>query len=229
MTKILVIEDDVEINNLIKETLIKDGYQVTCAYSGTEGRLILKDQNFDLILLDLMLPGVSGESLLKEIHQELDLPIIVVSAKGEIEGKVQVLESGADDYLVKPFDLKELLARVQTCLRRSKAHRGVIDSTIYQHDGLKFDPINQVISYQDQEIILTPQERKILEILLKHPQKIFTKNELFELAWQDYYVGEDNTINVHISNLRRKLMKHTGKEFIETVWGIGFRLAKPSL
>lgn len=228
MVRILLIEDDEQINQLLVESLSKQAYQVVAAYSGTEGRMLLAQQKFDLILLDLMLPGLSGEDLLLEIRQSFATPVIVISAKTSIDDKVNVLELGADDYLVKPFDLKELAARIRVCLKRQRQYHP-LDDKIYQHRGLSYHSKTQLLSYHDHEIQLTPQERKLIVLFLKHPQKIFTKQELFNSAWDDDYLADDKTINVHISNLRRRLMQQTGQEWIETVWGVGFRLLPTSL
>ncbi|UPQ86454.1 response regulator transcription factor [Ignavigranum ruoffiae] len=228
MARILLIEDDVQINQLLVESLSKQGYQVVSAFSGTEGRMILAQETFDLILLDLMLPGLSGEDLLSEIRQTFAIPVIVISAKSSVDDKVKLLEHGADDYLVKPFDLKELAARIRVCLKR-QYQNPALDEKVYQYQGLSYHPKTQLLTYQDQEIQLTPQERKLLVLFLKHPQKIFTKQELFTSAWEEDYYADDKTIHVHISNLRRRLLQQTGQEWIETVWGVGFRLLPTSL
>lgn len=229
MVSILLVEDDQEINNMLVEFLSQHEFKVTPAYSGTEGRLWIKSEAFDLVLLDLMLPGLSGEELLVEIRKISQVPVIVLSAKGQIESKVQVLRMGADDYMVKPFNLQELLARIQVCLKRNQIQAQTINQPIvYQLGGLSYNEETQVIAFQGQEIHLTAQERLILALLLKQPKKIFTKRELIELAWQDYYEGDDKTLNVHISNIRKKLTKVSQEDWIETVWGIGYRLKKQS-
>lgn len=224
MSKILVIEDNPDIHALLKESLEKDGYQVASAYSGTEADLLLKDQAFDLILLDLMLPGLTGEELLLKIREKSQVPIIVMSAKDAIDSKVEVLKSGADDYMVKPFDLKEVLARIQVQLKRREREAYQAGARVHVVGGLAYDPVNQLLTYQDQELDLTRQEARILALFLQHPKKIFTKQEIYEAAWDDFYMGEDKTINVHVSNIRKKLSQQTGFAWIETVWGVGFRL-----
>lgn len=223
MTKILIVEDDVPINELLRETLLKAGYQVSAAFSGSEGKLLVTHESFDLILLDLMLPGMTGEELLQVIRQEDQVPVIVISAKGEIDEKVDLLQMGADDYLVKPFDLKELLARIQVCLKRRGPQLENLTS-ILTYQGLSYDLETNIVSYNGSEVSLTPQERKILELLMKDPKKIYSKLEIYEYAWGGTYLAEDKTLNVHMSHLRKKLNAITGQEWIQTVWGIGFRL-----
>ena len=175
-----------------------------------------------------MLPGLSGEDLLSEIRQTFAIPVIVISAKSSVDDKVKLLEHGADDYLVKPFDLKELAARIHVCLKRQYQNPAP-NEQVYQYQGLSYHLKTQLLTYQEHEIQLTPQERKLLVLFLKHPQKIFTKQELFTSAWEEDYYADDKTIHVHISNLRRRLLNQTGQEWIETVWGVGFRLLPTSL
>lgn len=224
MAEILLIEDDLEINNMLVEALTLNGFEVTAAYSGTEGQLLIKQQEFDLILLDLMLPGLTGEDLLKEIRLRSQTPVLIISAKEQIDEKVELLQSGADDYLVKPFNLKELIARIQILLKRSGGRSEKINVSIYDYHGLVYNSQTKALTYQDQELQLTPQERLILSLLLQQPEKIFTKLEIYEHAWGGTYLAEDKTLTVHMSNLRKKLDQATGKTWIETIWGIGFRL-----
>lgn len=223
MGKILIIEDNPDIHRLAEEALVKNGFETQSAYSGTEGQLLLGMEDFDLILLDLMLPGLSGEDLLKDIRSKSNIPIIVMSAKDAIDSKVEVLESGADDYIVKPFDLKELIARIQVQLKK-KGTLEAAPSTLYQLGDLVFDEEAGTLSFAGRELSLTRQESRILECFLKQPKKIFSKEEIYTVAWEDFYIGADKTINVHISNMRKKLLEQTGKEWIQTVWGVGFRL-----
>ena len=204
MTKILLIEDDATINGLIQEFLQDKGCCCTPAYSGTEGRLLVDMEKFELILLDLMIPGMSGQDLLEYIRAGLQTPVIVLSARTALEDKVELLGMGADDYLTKPFELEELWARIQVQLRRTQGT----------------PPSGQL------PVELTSHEMGILELLIKHPKKVFTKQEIFEVVWQQEYFIEDKTIHVHISNIRAKLKKTETDHYIQTVWGIGFKLGE---
>lgn len=229
MSKILIIEDEESINQLLKETLIKDNHQCVQAYSGTEGLLCMKDQDFDLVLLDFMLPGLKGDKVLAEIKRQYSIPVIIVSAIDEMDKKIDLLTLGAEDYITKPFDIKELKARVAVQLRRLEQGGQVITSKAgkrLQHKQLELVEDTYQVFVGEKEISLTRQEFKIVELLLRHPDKVFTKQEIYEFAWDDFYIGEDKTINVHISNIRSKIKKITDEEYIETVWGIGFKLAK---
>ena len=223
MDSIIIIEDNVEINNLIKETLEKQGYVCTQAFSGTEGILHMKISQFDLIILDLMLPGLTGEKFIEKIREINDIPILVASAKESINSKIDCLDLGADDYLVKPFDINELKARVDALIRRSKK---ATTSNKVSYKGVLLNKELFGVSVDGQLLNLTKQEYKIIKLLMENPNKVFTKQDLYEYAWEDYYMGEDKTINVHISNIRKKLKEVIEEELIETVWGIGFKLKK---
>lgn len=218
---ILIIEDSIEINNLIKETLDKEGYICTQAFSGTEGRMCIKMNSYSLIILDLMLPGLTGEEFVERIRKTNDVPVLVVSAKTSIESKVELLSIGADDYLIKPFDIKELKARVEALIRRSQIS---LDSDNISYKGITLDRELYDVVIDDKPLNLTKQEYRIMELLMRHPKKVFTKQEIYEYAWGDYYIGEDKMINVHISNIRKKIREFTQEEFIETIWGIGFKI-----
>ncbi len=222
MEKILIVEDDNNINQMIYETFTKAGYSCTSAYSGTEALLRIESGEFGLIILDLMLPGMSGDEVLKNIRKKSSVPVIVLSAKDELDTKVDLLTLGANDYMTKPFELKELEARALVQLRDNKTTH---DGEIIEFNQLKYDLQKKQVSINGKNIPLTVHELKILELLLRHPGQVFSKNEIYEYAWDDYYIGEDKTINVHISNIRQKIKKVTDAEYIETVWGLGFKLA----
>ncbi|MCQ2515248.1 MAG: response regulator transcription factor [Saccharofermentans sp.] len=228
--RILIVEDDDSINNLITVALSKQGYNCTQAYSGTEGLLNFKNGEFDLVCLDLMMPGMDGASLTKAIRESSNVPIIVVSAKSSVDSKVDLLKMGADDFVGKPFELKELIARVEVQLRRSNndATTAADDSSkgIIEFKDLVLNLDTYDVTVKGEEVGLTRQEYKILELFLKNPNKVFSKQEIYEYAWNDIYIGEDKTINVHISNMRTKLKKISDEDYIDTIWGIGFRLAK---
>lgn len=222
--KILIIEDDADINNLIFESLTKNGYTCLQAFSGTEALLCLEREAFSLVIMDLMLPGISGEDLFPKLKNLQNIPVIVVSAKDSLDSKINLLTSGAEDYITKPFEIPELVARVDVQIRRfSKSEERLKQ---LQYKGLVLDQGSFMASVNGEEIVLTKHEFKILELLLSHPNKVFSKQDIYDYAWDDIYIGEDKTINVHISNIRKKLKEVSSEEYIETVWGIGFRLAR---
>ncbi len=222
MSRILIIEDDVNINEMLQEAFEKKGYEVVSAYSGTEGILRIEKETYQMVILDLMLPGMDGQQVLKNIREKSNVPVIVLSAKDELDTKVDLLMSGASDYMTKPFELKELEARVLVQLRNAAGKNEVF----LEYRDLRIDREGKKVILCGKPLSLTAQEYRILELLLKHPQKVFTKNEIYEYAWEEYYMGEDKTINVHISNIRQKMKKITQEEYIETVWGMGFKLAE---
>ena len=222
MSRLLIIEDDVNINEMLQEAFGKKGYEVVSAYSGTEGILRIEKETYQMVILDLMLPGMDGQQVLKNIREKSNVPVIVLSAKDELDTKVDLLMSGASDYMTKPFELKELEARVLVQLRNAAGKNEVF----LEYWDLRIDREGKKVILCGKPLSLTAQEYRILELLLKHPQKVFTKNEIYEYAWEEYYMGEDKTINVHISNIRQKMKKITQEEYIETVWGMGFKLAE---
>ena len=243
MSKILIVEDDNDINGMINVALSKEGYECVSAYSGTEGLLRLEHEDYDLVILDLMLPGVEGNEVLKRTREKKNVPFIVLSAKDELDTKVELLTLGANDYMTKPFEIKELLARVQVQLRMSSVMAaslaGGMNTASNGSDALVAgNAVKQTLDYKElsldlngksldvngNQVSLTAQEYKIMELFLKNPGKVFSKNEIYEYAWDDYYMGEDKTIYVHISNIRQKIKKYTDEEYIETVWGLGFKL-----
>lgn len=224
MKKILIVEDNTEINNMVCDYLKKKTFDCTQAFSGTEALLYLKNQIFDIIILDLMLPGISGNELMQKIKPDIKTPIIILSAKDELDTKVDSLMSGADDYITKPFELEELYARISVQIRKSTLQSQ--DSDIIQYKDLSLSKQKHTVSINGHEIILTRQEFKILELLLSRTDKVFSKQEIYDYAWDDYYIGEDKTVNVHVSHIRSKIKQHTEDEYIETVWGIGFKIAE---
>lgn len=221
--KVLIVEDDREISKLLRDFLHNEGFETVQTFNGAEAELIMKNDKFDIILMDLMLPEVSGEKLIEKFREVSDTPIIVVSAKSEVETRLETLKIGADDYIIKPFNLDEVLVRIQVVLRRmnKEVKKNV---TKYENRGLIYFAEENRVEYEGKELVLTAKELKILELFMTNPNKTFTKAGLYESVWDDVYYYEDNIINVHVSNLRNKLKKITGRDYIETVWGIGYRL-----
>ncbi|RAS85581.1 response regulator transcription factor [Priestia endophytica] len=222
---ILVIEDDEDINRLLCNIISKNGYIPKAAYSGTEAVIYLENQKWDMVLLDLMLPGLSGEEILKKVTKESNVPIIIISAKLEIQAKIDALRTGADDYITKPFDIEEVSARIDTCLRR---YRRMADAPItnqIRHKDIIIDTDAKKVSVNGNELKLTALEYEILFLLMSSPNKVFTKANLFESVWNEEFFGDENTINVHMSNIRSKLSRENpNEEYIETIWGMGYRL-----
>lgn len=222
MNTILIVEDDTNINALLKEALEKEGYLCTQAFSGTEARLLLEQRQYAVILLDLMLPGMSGEDVLKEIRRKGSTPTIILTAKDTIDSKVAFLQNGADDYITKPFDIKEVLARVEVQIRRME---NLPEQKKLIYRDLEIDKETYTVSVGGKTLPkITRQEFAILELLVRYPKKVFSKEELFEYAWKEPYIGETKTLDVHISNIRKKIKQVTEEEYIDTIWGIGFRL-----
>lgn len=229
-TRILVIEDDIDINELTATYLRKAGYACVQAYSGSEARLLLNarvatgDAPFDLVVTDLMLPGASGEDLIREIRQQSDAPIIVVSARTGTDDKVQLLKLGADDYLGKPFDLDELHARIVVQLRHAARGTAQATATLRFKDWV-LDTDARTLTAAGMPVKLTRLEYGIVETLVRRPKKVFTKQELLRSAWNDECFVEEKAATVHISNIRSKLRASGTDDYVETVWGIGFKLA----
>lgn len=218
METILIIDDDVAIGNLEQEVLEREGYLVQRAYSGTEALLLLKEKKPDLILLDLMLPGMSGEDILPQIQ---GIPVIVVSAKTAVEDKVELLLGGAVDYLTKPFDMKELLARIKVRLREKSSLRL---SPVYTYEELTIDTASHSICVAEKQINLTRTEYAILKLLMQNPEQVIAKSVLLDCISMDTPDCTENSLKTHISHLRSKLREASGKDYVESVWGIGFRL-----
>ena len=225
MQKILVVEDDMHINTMICELLRHNGYLVSSAYSGTEALLLLSHDDFLVVILDLMLPGKTGEEVLQEIRTTSDIPIIVLTAKTDKETTVKLLQMGADDYLTKPFDNNELLARISVQLKRfNRADNSTAPNELSFKDmTLDLDSFDAYIN--GKKLGLSKREFEILRLMIPYPQKVFTKDNLYESVWGGEFFGDDNTVNVHISRLRAKLnAANPTEEYIQTVWGVGFKM-----
>ena len=220
MKKILIVEDNIDIHNLIKEILENKKYKVIDSYSGTEAFMVLEKEKIVLILLDLMLPGLNGEEIIKKVKE---IPIIVISAKLTPESKVNALLSGANDYITKPFNPQELLARIEVQLR---IYQNTIQTSNrdIKYKDLLLKEDEHVIYLKEEKIYLTKTEYAILKQLLLNPNKIVTKSRLLELISNDTLDGDENSLKVHISNIRKKMRKISQEEYIESVWGIGFKI-----
>ena len=223
MAHILVIEDDTDINHSTAEYLRRQGCACSQAFSGTEGKRLWQEGRFDLLLVDRMLPGLSGDELITQIRRVSRVPVIVLSAKAELSDKVGLLGLGADDYLTKPYQLEELWARIQVQLRHADAAPA---GKLLRFREWELDPNAMTLTAAGQPICLTTHEFKIVELLAGHPRRVFTKQQIYEAVWQEAYAVEDKTITVHISNIRSKLRPGGTDGYIQPVWGIGFKLAE---
>ena len=218
LKKILIVEDDISIHNVIEELLRKENYVTYNAYSGTEALMLLEKERFDLILLDLMLPAISGEEIIKSVK---GTPIIVLSAKISPDDKVSCLLSGANDYITKPFDAKELVARIEVQLRL-KNNSNIVETLKYKELELLND--NHTLLVSNKNVNLTKTEYAILKHLLLNMKQVITKNKLLDLISMDTEDCDENSLRVHISNLRKKIRNYTDNEYIESIWGIGFKI-----
>lgn len=219
MKTIAIIDDDFYIGDVLTELLHQEGYGVLRAYSGTEALYLLAQNRPDLILLDLMLPGLSGEEVLPHIK---GIPVIVLSAKADIQDKVDLLLGGAADYMTKPFDSKELLARITVQLRKSEQN---LDSSLLTAGDLKLDTASLQVTVKEQPVKLTRTEYAILKLLMTNPRQVIARSVLLDRISLDTPDCTERSLKQHISNLRRKLQEIGGMDYIETVWGIGFKLS----
>ena len=235
MTRILIVEDEESYREPLVYQLTREGYDVSAAASGEEGLELFTKGGIDLVLLDLMLPGMDGPTLMACMRDELAsrVPVIVVSAKAGSADKVGMLAAGADDYVTKPFDPDEVAARIHAVLRRAAgasaaAGAGGVcpDDEALVHRDLRLDVARRRVTLGDAEVALTAHEFDILHVLMGSPDKVFSRELLYELVWKNGYYGEQNAVNVHVSNIRKKLAAAGGAgDYIKTVWGIGFKLA----
>lgn len=218
MKRILIIDDDIHIGNVLEETLSKEGYEISRAYSGTEALLVLSKSKPDLVLLDLMLPGLNGEDVLLKIK---GIPVIVVSAKVDIDNKVDVLLGGAIDYVTKPFNMKELLARISVHLRNAES---MLVSSELTFADIVLNTNAHIVKINNTEIKLTRTEYAILKLLMQNPTQVVTKSLLLDRISADTPDCTESSLKMHISNLRKKLREANNKDYIEAVWGIGFKM-----
>lgn len=219
--RIMVVDDDPNICQLIRLYLEKEGYQVEHCLDGISCIESFRSSPPNLIILDIMLPGMDGWEVCREIRKVSDIPIIMLTAKGETFDKVLGLELGADDYIVKPFDPKELIARVKAVLRRSRAIG--IREKVVSYPNLTVDIGNYTVEYHGKTIELPPKELELLYFLASHPNKVFTREQLLDRVWGYDYYGDTRTVDVHIKRLREKFADDTDTWRIKTVWGVGYK------
>ena len=226
MSKILIIEDEVAIADLEKDYLELSDFKVDICNTGDEGLKTALAGDYDLIILDLMLPGMDGYQVCREIRHDSDVPIIMLSAKGEVFDKVLGLELGADDYIIKPFDSKELVARVKAVLRRFQPSRTIpVSATAgkcVEYPDLIINQTNYSVIYQGRTVDMPPKELELLYFLASSPNQVFTREQLLDHIWGYEYIGDTRTVDVHIKRLREKIKDHSSWA-ITTVWGIGYK------
>ena len=218
---ILIIEDDKDINEMITTLLTNNNFNVKNAYSGTEGLLVHND-NIDLILLDLMLPGKNGEEIIKELKEKNNVPIIVMSAIEDVNKKIDLFSLGANDYITKPFNNDELIARVKVQLRDNNTF-----SNILKFKDIELDKNNFSVKCNGKKVSFTKKEFELLKLIIENQNQTLTKSAIFDSIWSDENSADDNTLNVHISKIKNKLKEcNPDEEYIENVWSIGYRLKK---
>ena len=220
--KILIIDDDIHINEMLEDVLTKEGYEVSHAYSGTEALLVLKDIKPDLILLDLMLPGLNGEEVLPQITG----PVVVVSAKAGLTDKVSLLRGGAVDYVTKPFEIEELLARILAHLRQSEKLVEDASNNILRYDDIVMNCDSKQVTVAEEIVRLTRTEFAILKLLMRNSGQVIAKSVILDNISTDTPDCTENSLKIHMSNLRKKLKDAGNKDYIEAVWGIGFKMAE---
>ena len=224
--KILVVEDDSDINKLLCDMLEMNGYIAKAAYSGTEALMYLKEPIWDMVLLDLMLPGMNGEELLFKIREKSHMPVIIISAREDLDVRIKTLRIGADDFITKPFNIEEVSARIDSNLRRYMEFSSEIPKeNIIKYREISLNKDTREVYLNNSNVVLTTREFDILKLLMSYPKKVFSKANLFESVWGINYLCDDNTLTVHISNLRSKLSNAgASKDYIQTIWGIGYKL-----
>lgn len=227
MNKILLVEDDVEISAMLKNFLSTEDFEVVTAYDGESACRKFFTDTFSLVLLDLMIPKMSGIEVMGKIRERHTVPIIIISAKDTDSDKTLGLGLGADDYITKPFSVTEVLARIKANIRRSTKYAAgeVSPQTLLERDGLRMNLDDYSVTKNGNKIELTSKEFDILKLFLQNPKKVYTKEQLYSLVWKDTYYGDENAVNVHISRLRNKIEDNPRKpRYVITVWGIGYKL-----
>jgi len=226
--KILLIEDDIAISEMVKNYLMKDGFLVTTAFDGEEGLIKFSNKNFDLILLDLMMPRLDGIETMKIIREKSSIPILIISAKDSEVDKAVGLGLGADDYIAKPFSLIEISARIKASIRRATKYSSVDkkeETQIISIGKLIIDLGNFLVSKDGQSLQLTLKEFEILKLFIENPNRVFTKAQIYSSIWKEEYYGDENVINVHMRRLREKIEDNpSNPEYIKTLWGIGYKM-----
>ncbi|XJZ26625.1 response regulator transcription factor [Bacillota bacterium Lsc_1132] len=223
MIKILVVDDEKEMRQLLRIYLLQENYQVEEAADGSEAYQKVLKNDYDLMILDVMMPLMDGWETIKQVRKVSDLPIILLTAKGAVEDKVQGLSTGADDYLVKPFDEAELMVRVKALLRRAKKTN--VNDEWLKYKGIIMNLSERTVLYEGQTINLTQTEFDLLEVFISHRGKVFSRDQLVDLIWGMEFTGDDRTVDSHIKNLREKLHAYgIDKSFVKTVWGIGYKV-----
>ena len=224
------MEDDREISEMLEEFLIQEAFEVVPAFDGLEACEKFEDGEFDLVLLDLMIPKMSGMDVMKTIREKSVVPILIVSAKDSLLDKSLGLELGADDYITKPFVMAELLARIKANLRRTNQYaagssRKQEEPATLSCGDIQLNPADFTVRKRGKKIDLTAKEFEILRLLMQNPKKVYTKEQIYSLVWEDAYLGDENAVNVHISRLRNKIEDDArNPEYIITVWGFGYRI-----
>ncbi len=227
--KILLVEDDAEISEMLKNFLETENYEVACALDGQQACTMFDDMSFDLVLLDLMIPKISGMGVMQHIRQSSYVPIIIISAKDSESDKTLGLGLGADDYITKPFSVAEALARIKAALRRTMQYDSAAVDTpaVLKAGELTLDLTDYTVKKKEKSIDLTAKEFEILKLFMQNPKKVYTKEQLYTLVWNDMYCGDENAVNVHISRLRNKIEDDPrNPRYVLTVWGIGYKLGE---
>lgn len=226
--KILLVEDDLEISEMLTEFLNGEAIEVDAAFDGENACHLFFQNSYDLVLLDLMIPKLSGIEVMKRIREKSIVPIIILSAKDTELDKSLGLELGADDYVTKPFSMTEILARIKANVRRTTQYAPFIhseQSKILQIGELLLNTEDYTVEKKGKKLDLTAKEFEILKLLMSNPKRVYTKEQIYSLVWKDYYMGDENAVNVHISRLRNKIEDDKKKsKYIQTVWGIGYKL-----
>jgi len=227
--KILLVEDDVEISNMLKKFLGTEGFEVVTAYDGESACEKFFDDEYSLVLLDLMIPKIDGMEVMNVIRGKSMVPIIILSAKDTDSDKSLGLGLGADDYVTKPFSVTEVLARIKANIRRSTQYAvgAASEEDTITRGELVINTNDYSVMKNGEKIELTAKEFEILKLLMKNPQKVYTKEQIYSSIWNDVYIGDENAVNVHISRLRNKIEDNPrNPKYIITVWGIGYRLGE---
>lgn len=221
-TRILIVDDDANICELVRLYLEKEGYETTVCFNGEKALEVFRAGGIDLMILDIMMPKTDGITVCREVRKESKVPIIMLSAKGETFDKVICLELGADDYIVKPFEGKELTARVKAVLRRSSYSESE-EEKIVNFEGLSINLTNYELNLDGKNIDIPPKELELLYYLASHPNRVFTREQLLEDVWGFDYFGDSRTVDVHVKRLREKIEGYEDKWSIKTVWSVGYK------